>query len=162
MSSYRPIGYRDHGNFVIVLLSDLKSIANSKFLKRASISHDGSEVTVDCAVAAGYPEASCVLVYREYDNPTLTVAEFPLSLLPITLNINRPEDYTFSIFGKNGVTEIEEKPASIVKFSPVSQPSLSPSPGMCMCLCVQWPSLLLLASSHLFIVSKASLSFVRL
>ena len=71
-------------------------------------------MTVDCEVTAGYPEASCVLVYREYGNSTLTVIEFPQ--LPKTLTVNRPENYTFAIFGKNGASEIEEKPIFIVKF----------------------------------------------
>ena len=133
------------------IIAESEFTTANKFLKRASISRNGSEVTVDFAVTDGYPEASCVLVYREYGNPMLRVAEFPQ---PITLNIDRPEDYTFAIFGKNGATEIEEEPAFIVKFITVPQPSLSPSPGECV---VQWPSLLFLYSPYLFIVSKASL-----
>ena len=115
------------------LFTDPKSITASTFLKRASISHDGSEVTVDCAVAAGYPEASCVLVYREYGNSTLTVIEFPIKsfqpLFPVTVPVIPPENYTFAIFGKNGV-EMEEEPAFFVKFkksSTVDQPQ--PPPG---------------------------------
>ena len=73
-------------------------------------------MTVDCKVAADYPEASCVLVYREYDNTTLIVTELSHSILSITLNIDRPEIYTFAIFGRNGNSEIAEHPAFIVKF----------------------------------------------
>ena len=105
----------------------------SKVIERVSIflSRNGSEVTVDCATADGYPEASCVLVYREYGNSTLAVRDFPhLRLLSLTLTVNRPENYTFAIFGKNGAKEMEEYPAFIVKFqasSTVEQPQ--PSPG---------------------------------
>ena len=89
-------------------------------------------MTADCAFAAGYPEASCVLVYREYRNSTLTVIELPIKsfqLFPVPLPVITPENYTFAIFGKNGV-EMEEEPAFIVKFmksSTVDQPQ--PSPG---------------------------------
>ena len=101
--------------------------AFSSSVKKASISRNGSEVTVDCAVAAGYPEASCVLVYREYGNSTLTVRDFPLlPVFSIKLPVNTPDNYTFAIFGKNGDSEIEEKPAFIVKFK-------TPSSGQCIC-----------------------------
>ena len=98
---------------------------------------------VNCAVANGYPEASCVLVYREYDNTTLTVREYSqFSQLSITLSVDKPESYTFAIFGKNGDSEIEEHPAYIVKLSTV-QP---PSPGMLLC-----NSTRLLLEQHLFL-----------
>ena len=93
-------------------------------------------MTVDCKVANGYPEASCVLVYREYDNTTLTVREYSqFSQFSMTLSVDKPENYTFAIFGKNG--EIEEHPAYIVKSSTVDQPlpSQPPSPGMLLCAC---------------------------
>ena len=99
------------------IVTDSKPITSSIFLESASISLSGSsEVTVDCKVANGYPEASCVLVYREYDNTTLIVTELSHSILSITLNIDRPEIYTFAIFGRNGNSEIAEHPAFIVKF----------------------------------------------
>ena len=93
-------------------------------------------MTFNCKVANGYPEASCVLVYREYDNPLLTITDFSQSFpFPITLNIDKPENYTFAIFGKN--SEIEEHPAYILKLSNVDQPlpSQPPSPGMLLCAC---------------------------
>ena len=117
------------------LITDSKP-TSSIFLESASISLSGSsEVTVNCKVANGYPEASCVLVYRKYDNPTLTVKDFPQSILPIKLNVDTPESYTFAIFGENGVNEIEEEPAFIVKFkTPFTGdqplPSQSPLPGI--------------------------------
>ena len=84
-------------------------------------------MTVDCAVTDGYPEASCVLVYREYHNLTLTVKDyFQLSDFSTKLTVNNPWNYTFAIFGKNGDSEIEEKPAFIVKFK-------MPSSGQCIC-----------------------------
>ena len=102
---------------LLYIATDSKSITTSIFLESASISLSGSsEVTVDCKVANGYPEASCVLVYREYDNTTLIVTELSHSILSITLNIDRPEIYTFAIFGRNGDSEIAEHPAFIVKF----------------------------------------------
>ena len=86
---------------------------------------------VDCAVANGYPEASCVLVYREYGNTTLTVRDYSqFSQLSITLSVDKPENYTFAIFGKNGVSEMEEHPAYIVKLS--SQLPLPGTYGMVM------------------------------
>ena len=119
----------------IIIVTDSKSITSSTFLESASISLSGSsEVTVDCKVANGYPEASCVLVYREYGNTMLTITDFPQSILPIKLNVDTPESYTFAIFGKN--SEIEEHPAYIVKLSTVDQPlpSQPPSPGMLLCM----------------------------
>ena len=121
---------------IVYLFTDSKSITSSIFLESASISLSGSsEVTVDCTVAADYPEASCVLVYRKYDNPMLTITDFPQSILPIKLNVDTPESYTFAVFGENGVNGIEEEPAFIVKFNiptTVVQPlpSQSPSPGI--------------------------------
>ena len=58
-----------------------------------------------------------------------------LLILPIKLNVDTPESYTFAIFGENGVNEIEEEPAFIVKFKiPTTAvqplPSQSPSPGI--------------------------------
>ena len=100
-----------------IIATDSIPITSSIFLESASISLSGSsEVTVDCKVANGYPEASCVLVYRKYDNTTLIVTELSHSILSITLNIDRPEIYTFAIFGRNGNSEIAEHPVFIVKF----------------------------------------------
>ena len=106
-------------------------------------------MTVNCKVANGYPEASCVLVYREYDNTTLTVREYSqFSQLSMTLSVDKPENYTFAIFGKNGDSEIEEHPAYIVKLSTVDQPlpSQPPSPGMLLC-----NSTRLILEQHLFL-----------
>ena len=122
---------------LLYIATDSKPITSSTFLESASISLSGSsEVTVDCKVANGYPEASCVLVYREYGNTTLTVREYSqFSQLSITLSVDKPENYTFAIFGKN--SEIEKHPAYIVKLSTVDQPlpSQPPSPGMLLCIC---------------------------
>ena len=90
---------------------------NSTFLKRAEISKIGSEVTITCEFADGYQEASCVLIYHEYDRPNLTVKVFSDSFyeFPITITVDDPDKYTFSLFGKNGANAIEEKPVIRIK-----------------------------------------------
>ena len=58
-----------------------------------------------------------------------------LLILPIKLNVDTPESYTFAVFGENGVNEIEEEPAFIVKFNiptTVVQPLPSQSPSPCI------------------------------
>ena len=88
----------------------------STFLKRAELSRRGSEVTVTCEFADEYPEASCVLVYRKYSNPHLTVKEYRRSTeFPVTLSVNDSEMYTFAVFGKNGEDGIEPEPVIILK-----------------------------------------------
>ena len=130
-------------NVYLYLHADSQSISTSMFLERVGIHRNGSEVTVDCAVSNDYPDASCVLVYRESDNPTLTVRDFPnLAIFSITLHVDRPESYTFAVFGRNGASEMESEPAFIVKFEASSsvdqlEPSsriLLPSPGQNYCM----------------------------
>ena len=66
---------------------------------------------VKCQFAEGYPEASCVLVYREYNNHSLTVIEYSQSTeFPITISIDKSGQYTFAVFGKNGIEEIDQEP----------------------------------------------------
>ena len=61
-------------------------------------------------------ETSCVLVYREYDSPLLTVVDIPHLLhLPVSLTVDSPENYTFALFGKHPVTGMEEHPVVTVK-----------------------------------------------
>ena len=90
---------------------------NSTFLKRAEISKNGSEVTITCEFADGYQEASCVLIYHEYDRPNLTVKVFNNSFyeFPVTITVEDPDKYTFSLFGKNGTSAIEQEPVIRIK-----------------------------------------------
>ena len=61
----------------------------SMFLKNANIFQNGFIVSINCEFAnISLEEPSCVLVYREYDNPTLNVityykqnTSFPVSIL---------------------------------------------------------------------------------
>ena len=75
-----------------------------------------SEVTVICELTDDYPEASCVLVYREYNGPYLTVEEYNRSTeFPVTISVDNTERYTFAVFGKNGVDGIEPDPVVLLK-----------------------------------------------
>ena len=86
---------------------------NSTFLKTAELSISGSSVTIRCEFADEYPDASCVLVYRKYDNPTLLLNE---SIVPFTIFIDdiNLENYTFAVFGKNS-RNIEKEPVIVLK-----------------------------------------------
>ena len=91
------------------------STTNSTFLKKAELSRRGSEVTVTCEFADEYPEASCVLVYRKYNNPHLMVKEYGRSTeFPVTEFFNNIETYTFAVFGKSD-KKIEKKPVIVLK-----------------------------------------------
>ena len=71
---------------------------------------------IDCEFSEVAEEASCVLVYREYDSPLLTVVDIPHLLhLPVSLTVDSPENYTFVLFGKHPVTGMEEHPVVTVK-----------------------------------------------
>ena len=71
---------------------------------------------IDCEFSEMAQEASCVLVYREYDSPLLTVVDIPHLLhLPVSLTVDSPENYTFALFGKHPVTGMEEHPVVTVK-----------------------------------------------
>ena len=90
---------------------------NSTFLKRAKILKKGSEVTITCEFADGYQEASCVLIYHEYDRLNLYVKVFNNSFykFPVTITVDDPDKYTFSLFGKNGASAIEQEPVIRIK-----------------------------------------------
>ena len=125
--------------FNVFTLNDTDSIARSttisKFLSRAELSINGSEVTIRCEFTYDYPEASCVLVYREYDDPYLTVEEYNRSTeFPVTISVDNTEKYTFAVFGKNRMDGIEVEPMITLKneshgiYPPPPPPSLPPSP----------------------------------
>ena len=121
-------------------ITDSNSTSTSKFLTRAELSVIGSDVTIRCEFTDD--EASCVLVYREYNDPYLTVEEYDRSTeFPVTISVDNTERYTFAVFGKNGVDGIDVEPViklkimSHVKYisppppeSSSSSPSPSPSP----------------------------------
>ena len=133
----------------LYIITDSKTTSTSKSLTRAELSINGSEVTIRCDFEDDYPEASCVLVYREYNDPYLTVEEYDRSTkFPVTISVDNTERYTFAVFGKNGVDGIEAEPviklkneshglylppppspmASPTTTSPSAEPSPSPSP----------------------------------
>ena len=90
----------------------------SLFLKNASISRsEPTTIEIDCEFSEVYPQASCVLVYRQYDNAVLKVVELPrLINFPISITVDSPENYTFALFGKDGGTGIDEEPVFYAKF----------------------------------------------
>ena len=52
------------------------------------------------------------MVYREYDNRTLVVEEYPQnSVFPVNFTVDHPNEtkYTLAVFGKNG-PDIDKKP----------------------------------------------------
>ena len=83
------------------------------FLKEAELSNNGTKVTIRCVFADDYPEASCVLIYRKYNETPLTVVEynhttsFPVSE---TVECSDSERCTYSLFGKNGDDGIDREP----------------------------------------------------
>ena len=95
-----------------MIYTDLESSSNSKVLTRATISVTGSQVTIDCEFAVECPLALCVLIYREYNNSTLTVIDYsPTTLFPVSVNVDQPEKLTLALFGRNCDGVIEEMPA---------------------------------------------------
>ena len=99
---------------------------SSTILSNASISVTGSQVTVDCDFPEDCPLTSCVLIYREYNNSTLTVIDYSptTTVFPVTLTVDQPENFTFAIFGRNCEGKLEENPANVYKkiMRPVTTP----------------------------------------
>ena len=90
----------------------------------------GSQVTIDCGFAVECPLALCVLIYREYNNSTLTVIDYsPTTDFPVTVTVDQPEKFTFAIFGVNCEGEIEERPATSMKL----EAKVTKSPGKFLC-----------------------------
>ncbi|CAI8044752.1 hypothetical protein GBAR_LOCUS24791 [Geodia barretti] len=103
----------------IVNTSDIAdSVKPSLYLKSGSISRRGSTIVVDCEFSEVYPEASCVLVYREYGSLLLTVVDIPqLFDFPVSITVDNPKIYTFALFGKNDAMSLDEAPLVYTKFS---------------------------------------------
>ena len=88
---------------------------NSKFLKRAELSRRASEITITCEFADEYPEASCILVYRKYNDSQLRVENYVHStVFPVHITVNDSENYTFAVFGKNS-NKTENEPVILLK-----------------------------------------------
>ena len=80
------------------------SVKPSQLLKSGNISGSGSTIVIYCEFLDVVQEASCVLVYKEYSSPLLTVVDIPQLLhFPISLAVDNPENYTFALFGKHPV-----------------------------------------------------------
>ena len=96
--------------------SKFNAATTSTFLTRAELSRDGSKVTIRCEIAVKYPEASCVLIYREYNKTMLTVREYNHStVFPVSETVDSSKNYTFAVFGKNSKEAIDKKPLKVVK-----------------------------------------------
>ena len=113
-------------------ITDSNSTSTSIFLTRAELSVNGSEVTIRCEFTDDYPEASCVLVCREYNDPYLTVEEYDRSTeFPVTISVDNTESYTCALFGKNGTDGFDSEPVIKLKnviYPPPSSPSPMASP----------------------------------
>ena len=84
-----------------------RSTTISTFLPRAELSVNGLEVTIRCEFADEFPEASCVLVYRKYNDPYLTVKEYTRSTgFPVTVSVDNPERYTFAVLERMELMEL--------------------------------------------------------
>ena len=96
--------------------TDLNRNSSSNYLTRVVLSVSGSKVNVTCEFEDDYPEASCVLFYKEYNDTRLTEKEYDRSdEFPVTIYVDNSERYTFAVFGKNGNNEIDEEPVVTVK-----------------------------------------------
>ena len=107
------------------------SVPTSKFIKSANVYLDGSEIKVEC-VFEDEEGFSCVLVYREYGNETISVKEYHKNnTFPMSVDVGDPDKYTFAVFGKSG-NNIDERPimsgrAVPATTSPTSGGTTSPS-----------------------------------
>ena len=108
---------------LVSLISDSESMSNSNsiILKTADISVKGSQVDIDCSFTEKCALASCVLIYREYGNASLTVLDYNRStMFPVNVSIEQPENFTFALFGKNCEGIIEERPAKKLKLNTIN------------------------------------------
>ena len=95
----------------------------SNFLKNSSVEINDTFVSIECEFIDNIRGASCVLVYREKSDKTLTVKEYPQDTdFPVTVTVDYPENYTFAIFGKQG-SNIDQTPRMAVL-----APDISPIP----------------------------------
>ena len=121
--------YCVHNSYYVI--TDSIPESSFKYLCGATTSQNGSQVFITCQFSNVYPESSCVLVYREYGNTTLTVIEYPHSTeFPVKVTVDNPERYTFAVFGKNDDV-IDEESVIAVKLEAI-KPLPTSSSGMYM------------------------------
>ena len=102
--------------FYFVCITGPKLVQTPMILKNGSISRSGpTTINIDCEFSEGYPQASCVLVYRQYDSALLKVVDVP-QLFPVSVTVESPENYTFSLFGKDGEIGLDAEPLFYAKF----------------------------------------------
>jgi hypothetical protein len=81
------VAYRQGSN--IVVKKDENAEIESKVVKNAGIFLNGSEVTIVCDFKDNVKDASCVVVYRKYDNDSIQWIEYPQnSSFPVTVAID--------------------------------------------------------------------------
>ena len=117
---------------LFVLTDSITESESSMYLNNATVSQNGFQIFITCQFKNVYSESSCVLVYREYGNTTLTVIEYPHSTeFPVNMTVDNPQRYTFAVFGKSG-TDIDEEPVIAMRLEPIKSPpiSISTSPGI--------------------------------
>lgn len=105
-----------------------ESFTQESVLQNATISRAGLVVTVHCIFKVEHrPNASCVVVYREYTNTTLNVKVFTDEENSITLEETKPDsNYTFAVFGRRGEDEIDK--VALTSTRMVVQETSKPSP----------------------------------
>ena len=105
----------------------------SMFLKNVSISQEETEVQITCEFSKDYPESSCVIIYRGYNDGILTVIEYPYTTnFPVSVTVDRSELITFSVFGKNK-KQIDKLPCTVklimvTAVVPKPIPTVAPKP----------------------------------
>ena len=100
-----------------IIITDGECANSSQLLKHVNITFSVATAVVNCEFREAYPQASCVLVYREYDSPLLRVLEFSqFSNFPVTIAVDNPENYTFAVFGKDSVRGMEYEPIVCAKY----------------------------------------------
>ena len=80
-------------------------------------------MNIDCAFTEKCALASCILIYREYDNASLTVIDYNTNtVFPVNVGVDQPENFTFALFGKNCEGTMEERPAQKFKSIAINPP----------------------------------------
>ena len=91
------------------LITDSALFSTSISLESISVQKNRSVLKIWCTFKEGIEGASCVMVYREYDNKTLVVEEYPQNLnFPINFAFDETK-YTLAVFGKKG-SDIDKRP----------------------------------------------------
>ena len=94
---------------LFLILTGLLITPSSKFLKNATIYYNESAIELVCIFKDIAGDVSCVLVYREYGNTTITVRELSKNEETLSISLSDPDKYTFAVFGKNG-SDFEKRP----------------------------------------------------